>query len=149
MPRGHRARFVAQLIVVVLAAALAALLVESVLPVRARRRALTSASSESYESANATTFTRTWVDGGRAGPYEGTCTARCAPTGGALSIVGAWSGQCDCELMVADDPAAVAPTCDVGERAAAAETCCGRASQGSAASWRISSPLSRLEMQTG
>ena len=53
MPRGHRARFVAQLIVVVLAAALAALLVESVLPVRARRRALTSASSESYESANA------------------------------------------------------------------------------------------------
>ena len=70
MPRGHRARFVAQLIVVVLAAALAALLVESVLPVRARRRALTSASSESYESANATTFTRTWVDGGRAGPYR-------------------------------------------------------------------------------
>ena len=50
MPRGHRARFVAQLIVVVLAAALAALLVESVLPVRARRRALTSASSESAES---------------------------------------------------------------------------------------------------
>ena len=70
-----------------------------------------------------TAFTRTWVDGGRAGPYEGTCTARCAPTG-ALSIVGVWSGQCDCELMVADDPA-VAPTCDVGESAAAAETCCG------------------------